>query len=105
MHICKQNITLLCTVLEIDRRFFPLAEVIAARIFLNSEVQITVIRVYTPPNLDIEHYNLSLLCVKKSFSQEGKMILLGDFKLRCIDWERMYSPKNLKSKTFLDLYA
>ena len=88
---------------ELDFTMFPETEVIAANLLLDKRKMITVICAYLPPNLAIEPFRKTLLCINKLCSPDGSVILVGDFNLPAIDWSNMSSPLDAKNIDFLNL--
>jgi len=87
---------------EISLSEFEDAEVIAVKLLTGAKTHITLICAYIPPNLPLDDFNRSILCLEKLCLSYGSIILVGDYNCPDIDWESMTSPGNEKSKQFLD---
>ena len=77
-------------------------EIVSVNILTSASTHITLICVYIPPNLSLDVFNRSILCLEKICSLDRIQILVGDFNLPGIDWETMTSPEDAKNKQFLD---
>ena len=87
---------------EICLSEFEETEMVSVNVLTGATTPITLICAYIPPNLALDVFKRSILCLEKICSIDGKKILVGDFNLPNIDWETMTSPEDTKSMLFLD---
>ncbi len=87
---------------EISLSEFEDAEVVAVKVLTGAATHVTFICAYISPNLPLDVFNGSILCLEKLCSSYESIILVGDFNLPDTNWENMTTPGDAKCKQFLD---